>query len=113
VSLDLPDEPPVDHTRAGVLRVAPVMIGWLLRLPPGNAVTGARFDPLSETVELLIEGKDLPPRLPDGSAQLITILCNTDVRPSAIADKYERQTRAHFEHAPESEWVQMPWSIEP
>jgi hypothetical protein len=113
MGIELPPDKPVDRTRAGVLPVAIPMLGWLLRLPEGNEVTGARVDLDRGVVELLIEGADMPPRLADGAALPVDIICQMDTRLSGVSGRYERQTRAHFAHAPKREWVQMPWSIEP
>ena len=99
----VPPDVEVDRSRAGLLRIAPPVLGWLLRLPEGHCVAAVRVT-LGGDLEVLIEGADMPPRGADGAVAPAVLICRDEEEPSDTGPP-RRRTLVHWRHAPERAWV--------
>lgn len=101
-----PEQQVIDRSRGAVLPVALFMLGDLLRLPAGQEVTAIRIRD-NDTAEFLVEGAGLPERKPDCDPQLLSLLFRMEFREGAGGR--EKRVLAHWEHAPNSEWLVRNW----
>jgi hypothetical protein len=104
MALKIPDAPPIDRSRAGVLAVSASFIGELLRLPAGMEIVDARLSSDRSYVELLIEGAPMPSNAEGSEPRAVKIICHT---------AYDEATQmvtvfANFAHAPGDGWIMRP-----
>lgn len=108
MTLELPQPPSVDESRAGLLSIVPFMIGHLLRLPKGQEVIEARIA-RSGTIELRVCGEGMPAIEAGGEPVFVTLFFQREVRDGDTGTKQER-TLAYWEHDPDQKWVVHDWS---
>lgn len=99
--IELERSPPIDRSRAGILGISLKMIGDLLRLPPGLAVSDGRVSANGHYLELLVEGEPMPPVEHGHPAGQVTIV---------LHEKRDETTglttvSAAFAHAPGDTWI--------
>lgn len=106
MTLNLLPEPVIDRSRGAVLPVSLFVLGDMLRLPAGQEVTAIRIRD-NDTAELLVEGAGLPERKRDCDPQLLSLLFRVEFR--EVTGGREKRVLAHWEHAPNSEWLVRNW----
>jgi hypothetical protein len=95
--------------RAGILRVSPEFIGELIRLPAGNKVVDA-FVNKAGSIELTIEGDNMPERMNGLPIPEVSILCHHEQCPGDVErGGCQRRIVSQFEHMPNVKWVLRPW----
>lgn len=99
--LNLPSRPPIDRTRAGVLRISAAILGDLLGLPASAVVTRALSSQDGSELMVRIEGEPMPPCEPGQAACDVSLVLHQafDVETELFT------VTANFEHEPAVSWV--------
>jgi hypothetical protein len=106
-------QPQRDQDRAGILAIAPMLIGHLLRLPAGQQIVKARMGPF-ETLEFVVEGAGLPPRQAGVEPEPVMLMMRAEYRAGDVKKGgQQRRTICWWAHDTSTTWVLRDWSYEP
>lgn len=91
------------------MHISPVFLGIMLRLPVGQEVVEAKIN-AQGNLELMVEGRGMPPRSPNENAFPATLIFHQEVRPGDVTKGgFEKRVTLNWQHDPETSWLFSNW----